>query len=86
MKISLNMVLICLFLLLSIEVASLPSQAEANEIPSEEANYVDLLSEQIQFLLIYPKKAKKQKWEGIVRIQFLVKKDGSITDVNIVNK
>ena len=46
-------------------------------------DYSSLLAQKISYLLVYPQKAREQNWEGIVKVKFLINKDGSIEAAEI---
>lgn len=49
----------------------------------EDAKRIKPILKKIYLFLIYPKEAKEKRWEGIVKVEFLVRRNGSVADVKI---
>lgn len=47
--------------------------------------YTSQIRRQIRKHLVYPKRAKRMRMQGMVRVAFRVLKDGTITDIRVVN-
>ncbi|MBN2119841.1 MAG: TonB family protein, partial [Candidatus Omnitrophica bacterium] len=61
--------------------ASLADKHSDQDYPNNE--FLNSVYEKVQYNLVYPEKAKEENREGIVKVRFLLKKDGSIEGLEI---